>query len=213
MTRPTDSGFLGASFAASQGRPWMGLGWSIGVADELMDHVVCKAFFPIVTGHSPSPSPSPTHSHSLSLALTRSHSHSRFHSLSLSLSLTLTLAFTHSPSHSHSHPHSRFHSLSLSLSLSLTPHPHSRFHSLSLSLSIPPWIFLFSPVPGLKCRYQYGSALFPSNETCCLTPEVACQKRLPPGNNLTHCCQRNSQSTPRELSGARPLSIAISTSI
>jgi hypothetical protein len=56
--RPTDSGFLGPSFAASQGRPWMGLdglewaldgaldrAFTIGVADELMDHtaVVCKA--------------------------------------------------------------------------------------------------------------------------------------------------------------------------
>jgi hypothetical protein len=109
------------------------------------------------------------------------------HSHSLSLALTL----------SHSHPHSR------SLTLTFT-------HSPSPSPS-PPWIFLFSPVPGLKCRY--GSALFPSNETCCLTPEVACQKRLPPGNNLTHCCQRNSQSTPRELSGARPLSIAIPISV
>ena len=56
--QPTDSAFLGPSFAASQGRPWMGLdglewaldgaldgAFTIGVADELMDHtaVVCKA--------------------------------------------------------------------------------------------------------------------------------------------------------------------------
>jgi hypothetical protein len=149
--QPTDSAFLGPSFAASQGRPWMGLdglewalvgaldgAFTIGVADELMDHtaIVCKA------------------------------------------SSQLRLV-----------------SLFFSFSLCLFPP--------GFSFLVRSWIKM--QVRELRCFRPMRRAVWPLK----LHARNASRLEI----TSCHCCQRNSQSTPREFQRPAPLSIPISISI